>query len=188
MTKALEKEQQSSRILELLKHNPSRRYNTEYLQKSFGSGNSKEITQFLKAIREGRVPNLYWTKSKNGTYEYFYLPEKCLPDFKALSCREFFELGYLQEVNRLFFHPLGLSICLTGDPPQIAIYDFRDNIGGVAYSKRAIENPQFQLRSERVELESAARMMQRQKSLGFGIQRLDPSSEKPTKKTRALPR
>ena len=44
-----------------------------------------------------------------------------MPEIKRITPREFQERGYLQEANRLFFHPLGLALEVT-----ICRHDGRD--------------------------------------------------------------
>ena len=61
---------------------------------------------------------------------------------KRLSIKEFQDAGYLQEVNRLFFHPLGLALAIerdnetqevrlshiidSRDDPEGFVFDFKD--------------------------------------------------------------
>lgn len=57
---------------------------------------------------------------------------------KTLSAKTFREEGLLQEVNRRFFHPLGLALFLDEDPDtgELAfggVYDYRDDAEGVRY-------------------------------------------------------
>lgn len=57
---------------------------------------------------------------------------------KTLSAEEFRRLGLLQEVNRQFFHPLGLAMAvtldsITGEMTLGPILDYRDGSGGVVF-------------------------------------------------------
>lgn len=58
---------------------------------------------------------------------------------KYLDLTEFRDLGYLQEVNRLFFHPLGLALEVytdtdTGDVTHLGgIWDYRGDPEGVLF-------------------------------------------------------
>jgi hypothetical protein len=38
-------------------------------------------------------------------------------DMKKMDIGEFLEKGYLQEANRLFFHPLGLALTVEDNGP-----------------------------------------------------------------------
>ena len=46
--------------------------------------------------------------------------------------------GYLQEVNRQFFHPLGLALGVTtpddGAEPRLVVVDWREDPAGVRFS------------------------------------------------------
>ena len=49
---------------------------------------------------------------------------------KNIYIKEFREKGYLQEVNRLFFHPLGLALSVSvenGEETISGVLDFRDD-------------------------------------------------------------
>ena len=59
---------------------------------------------------------------------------------KRMTIREFVDFGFLQEVNRQFFHPLGLALCLRVDSedPEItetlcSIWDSRDDPEGFVF-------------------------------------------------------
>jgi len=57
---------------------------------------------------------------------------------RVMDLTEFREKGYLQEVNRRFFHPLGLALCIsrpsgTEHPSVINIADSREDPEGVEY-------------------------------------------------------
>jgi hypothetical protein len=57
------------------------------------------------------------------------------PEKKFLSVKEFRELGFLQEVNRQFFHPVGLALEVViddnGSERLGRIWDYRDDPEGV---------------------------------------------------------
>ena len=50
---------------------------------------------------------------------------------KEITHGELLNRGYIQEVNRLFFHPLGLYMKVEGG--KIVVYDFRDRGEGIQY-------------------------------------------------------
>lgn len=59
-------------------------------------------------------------------------------EIKFLGVKEFRELGFLQEANRRFFHPLGLALEVivdkeTGEESLGQIWDYRDDSVGVLY-------------------------------------------------------
>lgn len=59
-------------------------------------------------------------------------------DVKYLSVAEFVSAGWLQEANRLFFHPHGLALEVTvpdegGEPFLSGVWDYRDDPEGVVF-------------------------------------------------------
>lgn len=69
------------------------------------------------------------------------IQETEINDIKRLSIREFKEEGFLQEVNRLFFHPLGLALEITIDDELAVItgiWDYRDDPEGMLFGPEVI--------------------------------------------------
>ena len=160
-------------IEEFLRKEPTRRYHTGALYIKFGK--NKDTAEALKYIREGKVPDLHWSKCKTpkGTglrYEYFYVPEGFFLDPKVVTFRELLETGYLQEANRQFFHPLGLGLALVGDPQALIVYDFRDKPYAATFSPAVTTSDKFLERAENIAYETAARLLARQEVLGYGVQ------------------
>ena len=63
-----------------------------------------------------------------------------MSDVKRIDIKEFRKLGYLQEANRRFFHPLGLALEVivdtdTGDVKLGGIWDSRDDPEGIVFDK-----------------------------------------------------
>jgi len=60
-------------------------------------------------------------------------------DVKYISIKEFREFGFLQEVNRQFFHPLGLALEVTtnddGSESLGNVWDYRDDPEGIVFDK-----------------------------------------------------
>lgn len=56
---------------------------------------------------------------------------------KYMDLREFWKQGWLQEVNRLFFHPRGLALEMTehdsGEVTLSGIWDYRDDPEGIIF-------------------------------------------------------
>jgi len=61
---------------------------------------------------------------------------KDITEIERIDIAEFQELGYLQEVNRLFFHPLGLAL-------EIVIDDHGERLGGIWDSREDDEGFYF---------------------------------------------
>lgn len=64
-----------------------------------------------------------------------------MDDLKTLSIKDFKDFGILQEVNRLFFHPIGLALYIIvdeDDPEKVSlggILDYRGDPEGVYYGE-----------------------------------------------------
>lgn len=58
-------------------------------------------------------------------------------DIKRIDIGEFREAGYLQEVNRLFFHPLGMALEVMADDDGVrslgGVWDYRDDPEGMGF-------------------------------------------------------
>ena len=66
---------------------------------------------------------------------------------KELDIKEFYEKGYLQELNRLFLHPLGLVLTIklnknTGKLELDKILDYRDR--EVKFSKEGLDRQRYE--------------------------------------------
>jgi len=92
-----------------------------------------------------------------------------------MTVAEFRELGYLQEVNRRFLHPLGLALSVavdseTGEESFGGIWDCRDDPEGLIFD--AFHLAEWE-RAIFVHGEWADRCATREKSLGWAIQPID---------------
>ena len=62
---------------------------------------------------------------------------------KRIDIKEFREIGFLQEVNRLFFHPLGLALEVeiddAGNEKLGGVWDYRDDPEGMAFGDGMID-------------------------------------------------
>lgn len=83
---------------------------------------------------------------------------------KKMSIKEFREMGLLAEINRTFFHPLGLALEVTvdnGDEKLGGIWDCREDAEGIVYESL----PSDKVRKAQVFI--AEKHEQRQNMLGF---------------------
>ncbi len=89
-----------------------------------------------------------------------------------MDITEFREFGYLQEVNRLFFHPLGLAlevVVSVAEPERLgSIWDCRDDPEGINFGD-VDDGVDFQ-KLLRVSTELGKRTPARYKGLGYVIQ------------------
>jgi hypothetical protein len=95
-------------------------------------------------------------------------------NINRMSIKEFRQLGYLQELNRQFLHPLGLALetILNDDGTESlgGIWDSRDDLEGIYYdiansSKKRIER--FRKNANYVDSEFIKRIYTRADKLGF---------------------
>ena len=86
-----------------------------------------------------------------------------------MSIQEFVDFGFLQEVNRQFFHPLGLALEVFLDESGIPIrlggvWDYRNDPEGITFGKIDIQKVTCVLE---LQTKKAA---ERQERLGYVIQ------------------
>lgn len=64
-------------------------------------------------------------------------------DIKTMTVKEFRKEGYLQEVNRLFFHPIGMALSVAveenGEESFAEIWDYRDDPEGIIFDPIVID-------------------------------------------------
>jgi hypothetical protein len=89
---------------------------------------------------------------------------------KYIDIADFSREGYLQEVNRQFFHPLGLALVVEvdddGEERLKGVWDARDDPEGMIFSDGVLD-PE---KTRRVAEELAQRTTPRLKALGYTIQ------------------
>lgn len=89
---------------------------------------------------------------------------------KYMDIKEFCELGLLHEVNRQFFHPLGLALVVgeedDGTQSIIGVWDNRDDPEGICFADETLSAAKAQSVKD---LEDARREA-RQASLGYWVQ------------------
>jgi hypothetical protein len=82
---------------------------------------------------------------------------------KYLDGKTFREDGYLQEANRIFFHPLGLALELDLEAGTLRVWDYRDDPEGIVFSP----GDDLAEKAGRVMEIRKARMPARMKALGY---------------------
>lgn len=81
-----------------------------------------------------------------------------------MTAAEFRDAGYLQEVNRQFFHPLGLAMFVDLEAGTFGIYDDRADPEGWYYGS------DLGPKAEAIAAIEAARRPQREAALGYWVQ------------------
>lgn len=91
-------------------------------------------------------------------------------DLKTMTVQEFRALGYLQEVNRQFLHPLGLALEIIvedGEERFGEVWDYRDDPEGMIFGPGMIDS----VKAERIHEERRAKRTTRIQKLGSVVQR-----------------
>lgn len=102
---------------------------------------------------------------------------------KRMSPKEFQELGFLQELNRCFLHPLGLALeILVSDDGEDAVFgdvwDYRDDPEGILFSEKTLAAPEAKEKSERVRFLQESKTTERKVRLGWVVQPIPEKLEK----------
>jgi len=78
-------------------------------------------------------------------------------DIKRMDIKEFREIGFLQEANRLFFHPRGLALEVEidddGNEKLGGVWDCRDDPEGVYFVEGNLTVRQERMRNVQAELD-----------------------------------
>jgi len=100
---------------------------------------------------------------------------------KMISVRDFQAEGYLQEVNRNFFHPLGLALSVEkpdqGEMFLNGIWDYRDDPEGIIYGKSVTQSESFKEKAGNISKEQKRLAKTRKKLLGYIIQPVNSCGE-----------
>ena len=98
-------------------------------------------------------------------------------EIKRIDIKEFREKGYLQEVNRRFFHPLGLALEINqeddGTESLGGVWDYREDPEGIYYDIAFSDKQRkekFLKNKEFIDDEFRKRNKIRKKILGFDIE------------------
>lgn len=92
-------------------------------------------------------------------------------DVKRMTPKEFRAQGYLQELNRLFLHPLGLALETVinedGSEQFGGVWDCREDAEGIVYSPDLIDSE----KAQRIHMERLAKEETRVSAFGSIIQK-----------------
>lgn len=90
---------------------------------------------------------------------------------KKLSAKQFRELGYLQELNRRFLHPLGMALEIiqddSGNEVFGEVWDLRDDPEGIIYAEISLDDRK---RIEEFEAFAKNKHELRERALGYIVQ------------------
>ena len=101
-------------------------------------------------------------------------------ELKPMDIAEFSKFGYLQEVNRFFFHPLGLCLVVEvdddGEERLWGIKDERDDPAGCWFSDEYLASDVAHEKALRVAGEVVDHLEGRYAKFGQAVQPLGPKS------------
>jgi len=89
-------------------------------------------------------------------------------DVKYLDTKALIDDGYLQEVNRQFFHPLGLALELKDS--ALRVWDCRADPEGVCFA----DNVPLRAKATGIAVLEGQRYAARKLALGYWVQPLKP--------------
>lgn len=97
-----------------------------------------------------------------------------MSEIKHIDIKEFRELGFLQELNRQFLHPLGMALSIEideeGNESLGGIWDYRDDPEGMLYDDSMLELDKFKSNVEYVKEQWKDKENTRNEILGYMIQ------------------
>lgn len=100
-----------------------------------------------------------------------------MSEVKYLDIKEFREKGYLFEVNRQFFHPLGLALEIKfdeeGNESIGGIWDYRQDPEGMLYDSNTMKSEAALVKSLFVHDELEKKSRYRLENYGYVIQPLE---------------
>jgi len=93
-----------------------------------------------------------------------------MSEVNKMTVKEFHELGYVQELNRIFLHPLGLALEVIVDPDGTErfgdVWDCRDDPDGMIFGPDMIDVK----KAERIHREADEKWDIRVRRFGWGTQ------------------
>lgn len=95
---------------------------------------------------------------------------------KQMPIEEFVGLGYLQELNRCFLHPLGLALQVTREGDKLTlsgVWDNRDDPEGIIFATAPVGpgfEPEDVEKAERIQGNWLRRTAPRLQALGYLVQ------------------
>src|SRR4051812_36826368 len=101
-----------------------------------------------------------------------------MTEIKKMDIKEFVEKGFLQEANRLFFHPIGMALEVeindNGEYKFGGIWDYREDEEGILYGETDEDTKMNRIKKKDfVSKYSVEKCRKRKEKLGFVFQPLE---------------
>ena len=94
-----------------------------------------------------------------------------MADINWMDLNEFVNEGFLQEVNRQFFHPLGLALAVSysdGKAVGLAgLWDYRDDPEGMIFGEELAKSKTFNEKASRVKEMFESKRAVREEKFGW---------------------
>lgn len=96
-------------------------------------------------------------------------------EVKRIDIKEFREMGFLQELNRQFLHPLGLALEVViddkdGSEKLGGVWDYRDDPEGMLYQKDMTYAPDFIRKIDTIDELRRQKAEVRRRKFGYVVQ------------------
>ena len=103
--------------------------------------------------------------------------EEVQEEQKTMSIKEFRELGFIQEINRNYLHPVGLALCVTideetGEEAILNVIDARDDDEGIYFAEEELDMAKYRSVADLFN----AKIGLRKAKLGYAIQPMEKVS------------
>ena len=95
-------------------------------------------------------------------------------NIKYMDIKEFLDEGYLREVNRQFFHPLGLALEVLIDEDDkhtiSGIWDYREDPEGMLFGDDLYDDEEKLQKALKIKKDRDDKIHYRHVNLGYGVQ------------------
>lgn len=103
-------------------------------------------------------------------------------EIKRMPFQDFVDLGFLQESNRQFFHPLGLALEVVVDTSGkvvglCGVWDYREDSEGMVYADSSLNTAKAATKAENIRVERLRHIEARERL--FGSSGIQPISFRP---------
>lgn len=99
-----------------------------------------------------------------------------MPEVKRIDIDDFVRLGFLQEVNRIFFHPRGLALEANFENGKFVslggVWDYREDPEGISFGGSDLDSEESRIKARNVLKEFENHVPARMKRFGSPLQQI----------------
>lgn len=103
---------------------------------------------------------------------------KATAEVRRMPIADFVRLGFLQEINRRYLHPLGLALEVeleNGEPARLGgVWDYRHDPEGLLFSEEDLRSAEVRRKADEFSAHLFARYPDRIRAVGAWVQPLVP--------------